>query len=145
MSITMEQQDSLFSDPKVDEVVAALREVTYLVKTRNGVQEHKYPADPIADERFARALLAEYPTISLPNAVRAWQAWLYDNPLSGKVNLRSRLRTWIRNGLRFDAERRTRAAQHRPGDDRKGGGGPSTAPRNHASYGGTRRLGHDDW
>jgi hypothetical protein len=112
--------DALFSDPKVDVVIAALHEVP------------GWPTDTAADEAFVRSLIAEFPTTDLAEATRAWATWLLDNPQKGKVNWRSRFRNWCKNGLRYEREGRDRRAT---GSGGRVGGVGTGRPQGHGGHG----------
>lgn len=119
--------DALFSDPRIDRVLDALWQVP------------GWPKDPGRDESYVRSLMVEFPSLDLAEEVHGWAVWLLDNPdvLKGKVNWRSRFRTWAKKEVGWGRDRRERAGTggRKPVAGQGRGGGGTGTLRTHEQWG----------
>jgi len=65
-----------------------------------------YPYDFNDTIKYIRELAVEFPNIDILDEIKGKVAWWHDNPLTKKSNPHLQLRNWLKNSIKFNAERR---------------------------------------
>lgn len=57
------------------------------------------------DLEFLRKIIVDFPQVDIHEEIKKWETWLFDHPLKKTSNPRSQIRNWLKNAVRFSANK----------------------------------------